>query len=371
MSTLIASDAGGNASREAVRVLDICNACRYCEGYCPVFQELPNLAPLMTSETSAQDLAYTANLCHNCTACYHACQYKPPHEYAVNVPHALTAIRHASYAQFVWPSQLGRAFSSRGVTTAIVMSLIMCALFALVTYFATPDSVRGVHIGPGAFYQVLPHNVIVGLAGSSLGFALLAMMYSGWRYWRCIAPDYSLLAIKPHLSALQDVSQLAHLDGGQGQGCNTQDAAFSNARRYFHQLTLWGFMLCFAATSTATIYELVLGRLSPFPLTSLPVVLGTAGGIGLIIGPIGLMWSRRNNTTGALDDHSSNSALSMLLVLISITGFAVTYLRETQWMGLALLIHLAIVLSFFIAMPYSKFVHGLYRYLALLRLHQN
>ena len=27
-----------------------------------------------------------ANLCHNCGACLHACQYAPPHEFAVNVP---------------------------------------------------------------------------------------------------------------------------------------------------------------------------------------------------------------------------------------------------------------------------------------------
>ena len=35
------------------------------------------------------DVGYLSNLCHNCGACYHACQYAPPHEFGVNVPQAL------------------------------------------------------------------------------------------------------------------------------------------------------------------------------------------------------------------------------------------------------------------------------------------
>ena len=36
---------------------------------------------------------YLANLCHNCGACLHACQYAPPHEFAVNVPRAMAQVR--------------------------------------------------------------------------------------------------------------------------------------------------------------------------------------------------------------------------------------------------------------------------------------
>lgn len=64
---------------EVARVMQICNACRYCEGFCAVF-------PAMTRrlEFGKADLNYLANLCHNCGACLHACQYAPPHEFAVN-----------------------------------------------------------------------------------------------------------------------------------------------------------------------------------------------------------------------------------------------------------------------------------------------
>ena len=66
---------------EVKRALQICNACRYCETFCAVF-------PAMTKrlEFTQADIHYMANLCHNCGACLHACQYAPPHEFAVNIP---------------------------------------------------------------------------------------------------------------------------------------------------------------------------------------------------------------------------------------------------------------------------------------------
>src|SRR5690606_34639111 len=73
---------------EVARVMQICNACRYCEGFCAVF-------PAMTRrlEFGKADVNYLANLCHNCGACLHACQYAPPHEFGVNVPKALAKVR--------------------------------------------------------------------------------------------------------------------------------------------------------------------------------------------------------------------------------------------------------------------------------------
>ncbi|MDP9095701.1 MAG: tricarballylate utilization protein TcuB, partial [Pseudomonadota bacterium] len=41
--------------------------------------------------------------------------------------------------------------------------------------------------------------------------------------------------------------------------------------------------------------------------------------------------------------------------------------RATGAMGVALAVHLGLVLGFFLTMPYSKFVHGLYRTGALIR----
>ncbi|NNG64704.1 tricarballylate utilization protein TcuB, partial [Pseudomonas fragi] len=42
-------------------------------------------------------------------------------------------------------------------------------------------------------------------------------------------------------------------------------------------------------------------------------------------------------------------------------------LRETSGLGLALAIHLGLVMAFFLTMPYSKFAHGIFRSAALLK----
>lgn len=64
--------------------LQICNARRYCEGRCVMFAAM---APRF--EIPSADLHHLANLRHRCGACLHACQYAPPHEFAVALPPAL------------------------------------------------------------------------------------------------------------------------------------------------------------------------------------------------------------------------------------------------------------------------------------------
>ena len=82
--------------------MTICNACRYCEGYCAVFPAME----LRRTFTDG-DLTYLANLCFDCRACLYACQYAPPHPFAVNVPRAFAELRTDTYRQFSWPALFG------------------------------------------------------------------------------------------------------------------------------------------------------------------------------------------------------------------------------------------------------------------------
>ena len=83
-------------------------------------------------------------------------------------------------------------------------------------------------------------------------------------------------------------AQLRYLDGG-GVGCFNEDERPTDRRKIYHHLTFYGFILCFAATCVATLYHYLLAREAPYPWWDLPVVLGTLGGIGLLIGPAGLL----------------------------------------------------------------------------------
>jgi citrate/tricarballylate utilization protein len=103
--------------RRGEHVMTVCNACRYCEQYCPVF---PAMERHLTFAKG--DLTYLANLCHNCGECLYACQYAPPHEFGINVPRTLAEIRLRSYEDYAWPRALGAAMRRRGIATAAALS---------------------------------------------------------------------------------------------------------------------------------------------------------------------------------------------------------------------------------------------------------
>jgi Fe-S oxidoreductase len=87
---------------EAQRVLAICNACRYCEGYCAVF---PALERRLSFDEA--DIHYLGSLCHNCGSCLYACQYAPPHEFRLDFPRVMAEVRGETYRKYATPAALG------------------------------------------------------------------------------------------------------------------------------------------------------------------------------------------------------------------------------------------------------------------------
>jgi len=129
------------------------------------------------------------------------------------------------------------------------------------------------------------------------------------------------------------------------------------------------FLSCFIATTLGAFYYFVLGQHGPPAFTSLPVIFGTVGGIGLIVGPIGLwvLMQRRNEEIVDKSQNGMDLSFIFLLVAISISGLLLLVLRQSAAMGSLLLIHLSFVMTLFLTMPYGRFVHGIYRSGALLK----
>jgi citrate/tricarballylate utilization protein len=134
-------------------------------------------------------------------------------------------------------------------------------------------------------------------------------------------------------------------------------------------LVFYGFALCFAATTSAAIYEHLLHRVAPYPFWSVPVVLGTVGGMALLVGSGGLFLFKWVSDTAPANRRFRGMDLffSMLLFQTSLTGLLLLALRDTSAMGVLLAVHLGLVLALFFVLPYSKFAHALYRYAALIR----
>ena len=345
-------------------MMGICNSCRYCEGFCAVFPAMERRLAF-----SSADLHYLANLCHNCGACFHACQYAPPHEFKINVPRAMAEVRQETYVEHATPRAMGQLYSQQGM--AIVIAALIGFVISLIAAVMTlKDSSRLFQSGgERGFYAVVPHEAMVAIFGSVFVLALLSMGVSCLRFWWRIRAAGSSAALKASDGAktIGAVSTLRYLHGG-GEGCPSGSDRPSSARRWLHHLVFYGFLLCFASTSVATIYHYLLGWPAPYPLLSLPVVLGTIGGLAMTIGCLGIYRDRyrRDRNLIAHDQKSMDLGFVTLLLAVSVTGLVLLAVRETSLMPIALIVHLASVMALFLLLPYSKFVHGLYRALALL-----
>ena len=351
--------------REGARVMSVCNACRYCEQYCPAFQAMEQRLSFASA-----DLNYLANLCHNCGECLYACQYAPPHEFAINVPKTLAQIRVRSYEEYAWPAALATAFRHHGVLTALLVAGVLTAVMFVAALSVNPAAA----LNPGAladFYAVIPHSVMVALFGGVAAFTVVALSIGVARCRRDFRSTASVAASGGRegetAQALNDALTLRHLHVS-GESCVTAAELRTPWRRWFHHATFYGFLLCFASTCVGALYHFI-GWPAPYAYASLPVVLGTAGGIGLVIGPVGLL-AQRWRSDAALS-HPSEAQLDqsfiVLLLLTSLSGLALLMWRHESVMGVLLIVHLAIVLALFVTLPYGKFVHGLYRTAALVK----
>jgi citrate/tricarballylate utilization protein len=346
--------------REAERIMVVCNACRYCEGYCAVF-------PAMEKRRSftAADLRYLANLCHDCGECLYACQYAPPHEFAINVPRTFAQLRLESYEAYAWPAVLSRAFRRNSAVTSLALAAVMVVAIWLL---AVSTGSLGPPRAMADFYAVLPYHVMVAVFGAVFGFALTALGVGIARFRRDTSTPGRSGPGKVSWRALRDALTLKNLHAHGADCTYAGEESRSSLRRWFHHCTFYGFGLCFAATSVAAIYHW-LGWPAPYGYGSLPVVLGAVGGFGLLIGPAGLYAIGRLRDPAAADPASRylEHGLIVLLFLSSLTGLALLVFRETPAMAYLLIVHLGVVLALFLTLPYGKFVHGLYRTAALVK----
>jgi len=347
-------------SVEADRMLTVCNACRYCEGYCPVFKAITYRRVF-----DNPDLDYLANLCHQCGACYQACQYAPPHEFGIDVPKALSLLRAENYARYAWPQRAGKLFQNNPTWLSLITGLCMALLMYLsntsVSIDETTDS--------GNFYSIISHSVMVAFAGLTFACASIALVLGMRRYWRTITNKATLSFNLGALNkAIRASLNLTHLSKHNNVGCPGDGEEPSPWKRYSHQLTLWGFLLCFVSTCIATAYHYLLGIPAPYPYQSIPVLIGTLGGLMLLSGTSGFIYlkfnQRRARQMGQLQ-LQLDLTLTTSLWLIALSGLLLLALRETNAMPTLLLVHLGFVFGFFITMPYSKMVHGLFRMLSL------
>ena len=349
---------------EAQRQLAVCNACRYCEGYCAVFPALERRAIVLEG-----DLAYLANLCHDCRAYLQACMYPPPHEFVVDVPALLARARADSYQRLAWPRWLAGAFA-RGplaLATATLAGLAAAVIAAVVGGGAA--GLIAPRTGPGSFYALIPYLAMAIPALLLTAYALAVLGVGAVRLWRAAGGGVPEAAGgRSWATALREGLELRWLRGG-GPGCYYPDAERpSSARRHLHVLLVAGLGVAFAATLVAAAGQDLLGLDPPYPLWSPPVLRGAGGGAATVRGAGGLLWLKvRSGRTSDRRGRGLDLAFLASILAVSATGMLLLAFRETPAIGPLLVAHLATLGGLYLTAPYGKLAHAAYRLAALLR----
>lgn len=340
-------------AQEAHRQIDICNACRYCEGFCSVFQAISRERSFVES-----DMTQLANLCHNCRNCYYACQYTEPHEFALNIPEILAEVRADSWERLARPQGLARLFQQHGAAMAGLAVLALTVFFWLIYAFKPAE-------GAG-FYAYLTHNLLIAVFIPAFLGPLTLIGLTLRAYW--VEIGGGRIRWRHLLRATSLAARMRNLDGGHGDGCNYEDGnRFTLRRLVFHQLTMWGFVLCFAATSSGTIMHYFLDWPAPYGFWTPPKLFGVPGGIMMVAGTAGLAWLKVKSPRefGAVRVWGGEMAFILLLGLTGLSGLLLYAVTGTGLVASFLALHLASVMTLFLLMPFSKMVHGFYRMAAL------
>ncbi len=291
--------------------------------------------------------------------------YAPPHEFAVTVPASLSAVRTSGYGTLVWPSGLSKALEHPVITKSVALTVGLA--FAVSGFVLHGSALFAAHTGSGSFYRVIPSTLLTGFFLGLSALVLVVLAGSLVRFWavtRSARP--SAISWVDVVRALWSAALLKNLRGG-GDGCFYPDPERpSRARRVLHQMLVYGLAAAFAATVAAAIQQHILDQLPPYPFLSPPVVLGSLGGVAVIVsgcGLAGLRWRSEPRQTRLAE--VSSYALIASLELVAITGILLLLFRSSAAMSTLLLVHLAAVIGLYLTLPIGKFVHAAHRVAAL------
>jgi len=222
--------------------------------------------------------------------------------------------------------------------------------------------------GGEGFYAALSHGAMVAIFLPSFLLPIVSLGISLRRYWQAVGGKR--IQLSDLLAASKKVASMKDLAAGHGDGCNFEDEdRFTHSRRHAHQMIMYGFLMCFAATSAGTLMHYFLEMPAPYAFWSLPKLLGVPGGVSLTVGCGWMAWLKMQSDRTLSDAAAwgGDFAFIGLLGFSALSGLALYVLGLSAVMPLVLALHLGAVLALFLLTPFTKMAHGFYRLAALVR----
>lgn len=333
--------------QDGSRQFRICNACRYCEGYCAVWDAIERHESILKS-----DLKYLSHLCHDCRECYYVCPYTDPHEFNLNIPKVLSEIRSDTYGENIHPIFL-RWFYLHPKSSWTIVSVFATIFAFLISIMVDGPIVLTKPVNE--FQDIFPEIYFKWFSSLLYLYALILWAVDGYSFWHSFKRPEIKVRISHILGGLYDALSHRYFAGG-GAGCSYPDENGSYLRLAMHPLVLMGFIVDLIAI-------LFYPKMN-FYVTTIYV----AGAFMMLGGSLGLLIIKSFSDPKLAGNLmiSSDIPFTSVMLLTGLTGVLFPILPGTLLMSYLFLIHVGLVAAIFIMAPFSKFLHPVFRILSLI-----
>jgi quinone-modifying oxidoreductase subunit QmoC len=317
-------------------------------------------------------------LCHQCNDCSVRC----PRDVAPG--DIMASLRAMVVEKLAFPAGIGHMVGNVKKTwPALVFGPILfwAVLIGAFTGFGEVETHHGLQAGPTMgqyFYDAyVPHSLIYIVNFAAVGFVCLALFTSGTKFWKMMGDQQQRTGgfVGSLFGAVGDIAlhrKFSSCDRGVPK------------RRWGHFMVMWGFVGAAVASGFAVVFLyadtppfswfFALPFFSdigyPVPITHWNKWLANISAVLLVVGGIMLFVNRLKRGDNLVGQTTAFDRFFLWLVLAVIgTGVLTEVFRYTvpnPSLGLVIyIVHLGVVLSLFLTLPYSKFAHIFYRTLAM------
>lgn len=277
----------------------------------------------------------------------------------------MAALRGWVIAEHAVPRFLGKAFASARYLplVAVIPILLVVAYLALWGDLHYPNTfnsgdeiildhfIRDSHGDYGVF-------IMFGFMFGVLGLGIL-------KFWKGLNASAIVPATRSGLSIIQSLIRavIETLKHANFTRCETSRSAY-----WAHLGIMYGCIALIGATGITFVLHYGMGWHSPWGIFSVTKVLGTIGTVLVMAGTGIALYKRLANDPTSGKSSYLDWFLLLLLILVTLSGFATWMLRiaeleaATYW---AYLVHIVLFFEFFIYLPFSKAAHIFYRLTAM------
>ena len=347
--------------------LTSCYQCGTCSVVCPISTDADPFPrkEMIWVQWGLKDRLLTDPaiwLCHQCNLCNTYC---PRDAKPADV---MSSLRDYSITHYAVPEFMGKAMS-QAKYLPLLFSFPAFIFLAVLTLLGNLTSLPTGQIVFSKFMPIIYIEIIFSLG---VGAAIVAAILGGVQYWKGMSGS-SLAAgntepIKGLIPTLFDVLMHRKFRHCEEDRVGTRDSYKSHLHKS-HLAVFYGFLGLVITTTSVGIGIYVFGYLTPWPLWHPVKILGNLSGAAVLIACGVFLYCRLKDKEKAGKSTYSDWLFLWILALTTLTGFLSEILRLADIPPLAYwvyFIHLIFIFSLLVYIPYSKFAHLVYRFIAML-----